>query len=222
MAYLLISGGKDREGRGVAGRESRRTVPGRTKQRMIDSAVALLRERGAAGVTVESVLARSGAPRGSVYHHFPGGRSELILAAARQAGDHIAAMIDQSVADGDPRAALDRFVQFWKHALNATDYLAGCPIVALSVGSHQDTPEAAELVREVFTRWHHALRNLLTAHGLPTERARRLATLVVSAIEGAIILCRAHRDAGPLDDVLAEVAPLLESRPVRLSRPPGT
>jgi TetR/AcrR family transcriptional repressor of lmrAB and yxaGH operons len=194
----------------VAGQESRRTVPGRTKQRMIDSAVALLRERGAAGVTVESVLAHSGAPRGSVYHHFPGGRNELILAAARQAGDHIAAMIDRSVADGDPHAALDRFVLFWKHALTATNYSAGCPIVALAVDSHQDIPEAAELVRDVFTRWHLGLQNLLAAHDFPAERARRLATLVVSAIEGAVILCRTHRNAEPLDHVLAEVAPLLE------------
>jgi AcrR family transcriptional regulator len=197
----------------MAGRESQRTAPGRTKQRMIDSAVTLLRERGAAGITVESVLARSGAPRGSVYHHFPGGRSELILAAARRAGDLIATMIDESVAANDPHAALDRFVQFWKHSLTATDYLAGCPIVALTVDSHQDPPEAAELVRDIFTRWHLGLQNLLAAHGFPAERARRLATLVVSAIEGAVILCRAHRDARPLDDVLAEITPLLEAPP---------
>jgi TetR/AcrR family transcriptional repressor of lmrAB and yxaGH operons len=199
----------------MAGRKTRRTAPGRTKQRMIDSAVALLRERGAAGVTVESVLARSGAPRGSVYHHFPGGRSELILAAARRAGDYVAAMIDESVADNDPHAALDRFAQFWKHALTATGYLAGCPIVALAVDSHQDPPEAAKLVRDIFTRWHLGLESLLAAHGFPAERARRLAILVVSAIEGAVILCRTHRDTGPLDDVLAELTPLLRMPPAR-------
>jgi len=164
------------------------------------------------------VLAHSGAPRGSVYHHFPGGRSELILAAVRQAGDHITAMIDQSAGDNGPHAVLDRFVQFWKHALTATDYLAGCPIVALAVDS-QDTPEAAQLVHDIFTRWHLDLQNLLAANGFPTQRARRLATLVVSAIEGAVILCRAHRDAGPLDDVLAEITPLLEAPPAHHTRP---
>ena len=65
---------------------------------MLDSAVLLLRERGAAGVTVDAVLAHSGAPRGSVYHHFPGGRNELILGALRQAGDYIAVIVDESVA----------------------------------------------------------------------------------------------------------------------------
>src|SRR5262249_22259316 len=107
----------------------------------------------------------------------------------------------------------DRFVQFWKHALTATDYLAGCPIVALAVDSHQSTAEATELVRDIFTRWHLGLRNQLAAHGFPAERARRLATLLGSAIEGAVILCRAHRDAGPLDDVLAEITPLLGAPP---------
>jgi TetR/AcrR family transcriptional repressor of lmrAB and yxaGH operons len=193
----------------LTGQGSRRAAPGRTKQQMLDSAVVLLRERGAAGVTVDAVLAHSGAPRGSVYHHFPGGRSELILGAVRQAGDYIAAKVDETVADGDPRTALNRFVQFWRRTLAATDYLAGCPIVALAVDSRQDYPEAAELVRGIFARWQASLRDLLTAHGFPPERARRLATLVVSAIEGAIILCRAHRDDRPLDDVLAEITPLL-------------
>jgi TetR/AcrR family transcriptional regulator, lmrAB and yxaGH operons repressor len=195
----------------MAGHESRRSAPGRTKQRMVDSAVALLRERGAAGVTLESVLAHSGAPRGSVYHHFPGGKSELILAAARRAGNFVAAMIDESITDNDPHAALDRFIQFWKHALTTTDFLAGCPIVALAVDSHQDTPQATELVRDIFTRWHLGLETLLAAHGFPEERARRLATLMVCAIEGAVILCRTHRDTGPLDDLLAEITPLLEA-----------
>src|ERR687885_2805387 len=97
-----------------------------TKQRMLDSAVLLLRERGAAGVTVDAVLAHSGAPRGSVYHHFPGGRNEMVLGAVRQAGDYITAMVDESAATGDIRQTVDRFVAFWKRALTKTDYRAGC------------------------------------------------------------------------------------------------
>ncbi len=100
-------------------------------------------------------------------------------------------------------------MQFWRRTLAATDYLGGCPVVALAVDSRLGYPEAAELVREIFTRWQASLHDLLTAHGFSHERARRLATVVASAIEGAIILCRAHRDDGPLDDVLAEITPLL-------------
>lgn len=190
--------------------DQRRRAPGSTKQRMLDSAVLLLRERGAPGVTVDAVLAHSGAPRGSVYHHFPGGRNELIIGALRQAGDYITAIVAESVAEGDAQRMVGRFIRFWKRALTATDYRAGCPLVAVAIDSREHIPEAADLVREIFVRWQASLSDLLVANGFPAERAPRLANLIVSAIEGAIILSRAHRDLTPLDDVLAEITPLLE------------
>jgi len=190
--------------------EQRRRAPGGTKQRMLDSAVLLLRERGAPGVTVDAVLAHSGAPRGSVYHHFPGGRNELILGALRQAGDYIAVIVEESVAAGDVQRTVGRFVRFWKRALTDTDYRAGCPLVAVAVDSREHIPDAAELVREIFVRWQASLSELLVANGFLVERAGRLANLIVASIEGAIILSRAHRDLTPLDDVLTEITPLLE------------
>ena len=183
-----------------------------TKQRMLDSAVLLLRERGAAGVTVDAVLAHSGAPRGSVYHHFPGGRNEMVLGAVRQAGDYIAAMVDDSATGGDAQQMVHRLVVFWKRVLTKTDYRAGCPVAAMVVDGRDLVPDAGDVVREIFAQWQASLAGALSAGGFAEQRAQRLATLVVSAIEGAIILCRAHRDLGPLDDVLVEIAPLLERR----------
>jgi TetR/AcrR family transcriptional repressor of lmrAB and yxaGH operons len=181
-----------------------------TKQRMLDSAVLLLRERGAAGVTVDAVLAHSGAPRGSVYHHFPGGRNEMVLGAVRQAGDYIATMVDESAAEGDVQQMVHRLVAFWKRALTKTEYRAGCPVAAMAMDSRDVVPDAGDVVRDVFARWRTSLVEALSASGFAAPRAQRLATLIVSAIEGAIILCRAHRDLSPLDDVLAEILPLLE------------
>lgn len=183
-----------------------------TKQRMLDSAVLLLRERGAAGVTVDAVLAHSGAPRGSVYHHFPGGRNEMVLGAVRQAGDYIAAMVDDSATGGDAQQMVRGLVVFWKRVLTRTDYRAGCPVAAMVVDGRDLVPDAGDVVREIFAQWQASLAGALSAGGFAELRAQRLATLVVSAIEGAIILCRAHRDLGPLDDVLVEIAPLLERR----------
>ena len=87
---------------------------------------------------------------------------------------------------------------------------ANCPVAAMAMDSRHLVPGAGDLVREIFAQWHAGLAEALSGSGFEPPRAQRLATLVVSAIEGAIILCRAHRDLGPLDDVLAEIAPLLE------------
>ncbi|MFD5831760.1 TetR/AcrR family transcriptional regulator [Lentzea sp. NPDC060358] len=183
-----------------------------TKQRMLDSAVLLLRERGAAGVTVDAVLAHSGAPRGSVYHHFPGGRSEMVLGAVRQAGDHIAAVVSESAAEGDVALMVQRLVAFWKRALTKTGFRAGCPVAAMALDGRDLVPEAGDVVREIFARWHDSIAEALRDNGFDAPRAERLATVVVSVIEGAIILCRARRDLAPLDDVLVEIAPLLQRR----------
>lgn len=181
-----------------------------TRQRMLDSALLILRERGAAGVTIDAVLAHSGAPRGSVYHHFPGGRSELILGAVRQAGGYISAMID-GTADGGGPQVLERLAEFWRRALIGSDFRAGCPAVAMTVDSRHSLPEAAVLVDEIFARWRGSLARRLMLDGVPADRAERLATVVVAAFEGAILLCRAHQDLSPLDDVVHELTPLLEA-----------
>lgn len=188
-----------------------------TKQRMVDSTAVLLRERGAAAVTVDAVLARSGAPRGSVYHHFPGGRNELIMSALAESADYISAMLERATAEGDARTAVRSLVRFWKRALADSDYRAGCPVVGLAVDSGCEIPGAAEAVRTVLIGWQADLAAVLVADGYPSKRAHRLAALIMSAVEGAIILARAQRDAGPLDEVAAELDLLLAqpSAPVR-------
>jgi AcrR family transcriptional regulator len=176
---------------------------------MLDSAVVLLRERGAGRVSVDAVLAHSGAPRGSVYHHFPGGRKELITGAVRRAGDYIVHAIDRAAESGDPQQVLDMFVRFWTRTLRESDFRAGCPVLAVAIDGDEDVPEAAALVREIFAAWHDRLTRLLAGNGVDDERARRLATLTVAAIEGAIALCRAQKSETPLQDVAAELRPLL-------------
>lgn len=180
-----------------------------TRTRMLNSAIALLRERGAGGVTIDAVLAHSGAPRGSVYHHFPGGRDEMLLTGARQAADFITHLIDVAAADGDPGTAIDTFVEFWRQSLLATDYRAGCPVVALAVDSRDDLPDASELVRTTFDVWQTKLTALLVESGHPKARARALATMAVASIEGAVLLCRSERSDVPLTTVAAELRRLL-------------
>ncbi|MDQ1248458.1 MAG: hypothetical protein QG597_2830 [Actinomycetota bacterium] len=179
---------------------------------MVESAAVLLGARGVAGVTVDAVLADSGAPRGSVYHHFPGGRDEVLLAGLDQAGEVISAKLDQALAEGDPHAAVASFVRFWKRLLVDSDFRAGCGVVAVVVDSRPDVPQALEGARAIFDRWHRVLTGVLVSDGFAAERADRLATMMVAAVEGAIVLCRAGGDVAALDAVAAEIDLLLDIR----------
>ena len=179
----------------------------RTKDRMIDSAVRLLRERGVHGLTVDAVLADSGAPRGSVYHHFPGGRQELLVAAARTSASYITHLIEEAAAESDPMAAIQRFAAFWRQAMLDSDFQTGCPVAALAAAGESD--ELLEIARTAFDAWRRDLAAAIGTTGVEAARADRLAGMVISSIEGALPMCRAYRSAEPLDLVVAELALLL-------------
>jgi AcrR family transcriptional regulator len=176
---------------------------------MLDSAIGLLQRQSAAAVTIDAVLADSGAPRGSVYHHFPGGRNELIRAAVEVAGDRMRETMERASDGAGPQEALAAFAGFWKSRLEASGFRDGCPIVAAAVDGQHLVPEAEEAVRNVFARWQDLLTAAFTRAGRSPEQAAALATLGISAVEGAVLLCRLQRGVQPLDDVLAQLAPLL-------------
>lgn len=183
-------------------------VRGETKRRMLLGGVALLRERGSAGVTIDAVLARTGAPRGSVYHHFPGGRRQLLSESLGLAADAIATLIEDSASD-TPEQALRRLVEFWRKLLSAGDFQAVCPAIAVAVGGTEDDRALHPEVAEILIRWRTALATALAAAGIPPTRTESLANLTLSAIEGAIVLCRVTRTMDPLDQVAAELEALL-------------
>ena len=174
---------------------------------MIRSAAVLVRERGARGTSIDDVLAHSGAPRGSVYHHFPGGRDELLREATAFAGAYVEHLMASS--PGDPAAALDAVLEQYRADLLATGFRAGCPVVAVAIEDRGDDSGASAQAGEVFTRWSRALAASLEASGVRPERAAELADLALAATEGAIVLSRARRDITPFDRVRAELRALL-------------
>lgn len=181
-----------------------------TRDRMVATAALLLREHGAAGVTVDAVLDRSGAPRGSVYHHFPGGRIELLEAAVAYAGAAVASAMTDAADDVDPATAVAGFCGYWRRQLLESDFRAGCPVVAVAVEADDRLADAIDLAGEAFERWRQVLAHWLVDAGAEPERSDRLAHTVVAAIEGAVVMCRAERSTAPLDAVTAELVALVQ------------
>jgi TetR/AcrR family transcriptional regulator, lmrAB and yxaGH operons repressor len=182
---------------------------GATRIRMLLSAAEVMRERGAAGVTIDEVLTRSGAPRGSVYYHFPEGRNQILTEALRFAGDAITATID-GAEGGIP--LVRNFVEFWEQSLAESDFNAGCPVVAAAIGSADDDPALSLVAGEIFDRWRAALSRAFVADGFDDADAGSLAVTCIAALEGAVVLCRSTRSADPLRDVAQQLEFLIKSR----------
>ncbi|CAO5184056.1 Uncharacterized HTH-type transcriptional regulator Rv0196 [Frankia sp. AiPs1] len=179
-----------------------------TRERMLASTAALVRERGASATSVDDILTHSHAPRGSVYHHFPGGRAQLIEEALDLAGATVGEIVVRA-GDRTPSQVFDAFIASWRSTLVDSQYRAGCPVLAVAVESNDNAPQLTHAAARAFASWQTALAELLHHHGATPVRARRIATLVVASVEGAVVLCRVERSPRPIDDIARELRPLI-------------
>jgi AcrR family transcriptional regulator len=181
------------------------------RERMVISAALLIRERGAHPTAIADVLEHSGAPRGSAYHYFPGGRTQLLCEAIDYAGQYVAAKIAKAESAPD---ALDGLVAHYRKQLTGSDYRAGCPVVAVTVeagdpGKPDQATPVLDRAAAAFTRWIDLIAQRLVADGVSAVRAEELAMLITTAIEGAIVVARASRDLKALDLVHGQLRNLL-------------
>jgi AcrR family transcriptional regulator len=146
-------------------------------------------------MSTREVLARTGAPRGSVYHHFPRGRTELIELAI----DHSLQWMQKQVGAIDAKSPDDvvaGYLGIWRRVVEGTGFRAGCAVTGAVIGAHE--PSILERAKEAFDATGDALAALFRKTGLEQDEAARRATLLVYAAEGAVILARAQHSIEPL------------------------
>jgi AcrR family transcriptional regulator len=195
--------GVDDPARGGTGRRDGR-------QRLLEGALSLLAERGYAAMELRDVAERGHAPRGSIYHHFPGGKSQLAAAAAALEGERVRETIERSLAERGLRETLLMFGElFRRRAANHPDRI-GCPVAAAALARPED-PALAAAATAAFRSWEDAIVRALRGEGVTAKQARPFAALVVSTIEGALVRTRAAGDHAPLDDAVAGLAQALDA-----------
>ncbi len=169
----------------------------------------LLRRQGYAATGLNEIVRRSGAPKGSLYFHFPGGKEELAAAAMEQTGEELRGAIAAVIASR-PRASesLGALIDGLGAGLEASGYRDGCPIATVTLEAAATSEVLRAAAERVFAAWLGTLEEGLVAGGLEPARAARRALLVLSAIEGALLLARARRDLAPLEAVRDELAAL--------------
>jgi TetR/AcrR family transcriptional repressor of lmrAB and yxaGH operons len=179
-----------------------RIVPSDARRKMIESAVTLLAMRGLQGTSFGDVLERSGAPRGSIYHHFPEGKDQLVDAAIELAGDRALRVLD--AVEGAPPIEVTRyFLDLWRQVLVRSNLRAGCAVLAVTVAT--DSPDLLDHAASIFRAWRGRLAELYVTGGMDAAAAARLAVTVVAASEGAVVVSRAERSLEPFELVVEQL-----------------
>jgi len=195
---------------GEPARAARTAAESSSREDFVDATGRLLQRQGYAASGLNEIVARSGAPRGSLYFHFPGGKQELAAAAMERGGRRLRdAITIVLAAHEDPVDGIGALIDGMAAGLLASRFRDGCPVatVALEVAAVDDTLRAAAC--GAFDSWLDAIGERLRAAGLDAAVAERRALLVLAALEGALILARARREISPLEAVREELRELL-------------
>ena len=177
-------------------------MPSDARQKMIESAVTLLALGGLEGTAFRDVLERSGAPRGSIYHHFPDGKDQLVEAAIGLAGERALGVLDR-LHGSPPKAVTEAFFDLWRAVLVRSNVRAGCAVLAVTVAT--DSPDLLDQAASIFRAWRGLIAELFVEGGMSGDAAARLAATLVAASEGAVVVSRAERSLEPFELVAAEL-----------------
>jgi AcrR family transcriptional regulator len=184
-----------------------------TRTRILTATNELFRRRGYNGTALKDVTAAAGAPTGSLYHFFPGGKSELAAAAMVESGTTYRQLFEMMAdEEHDPAEAVRSFFHGAADVLDDCDFIDVCPIgtVAGEIASTDEALRAA--ADQVFTSWIESAAARFRAAGLPETDAAALAGTVVAALQGGFLLARCHRDADRLRSIGDEMHRLVTAR----------
>jgi TetR/AcrR family transcriptional repressor of lmrAB and yxaGH operons len=179
-------------------------MAGDSRERMVRSAASLIGSRGVSATSFSDVVADSGAPRGSIYHHFPEGKRQLAEDAIRYTSDRVLAFQRASTAT-TPAGVLDRFIGMWRQVVETSGGASGCVVAGVAIDTLADDVSLLDVVRSTFRSWVALLTEQLEAVGVPADRAEPIALATLAGMEGALILCRAEGSSAPLNTVADEL-----------------
>jgi TetR/AcrR family transcriptional repressor of lmrAB and yxaGH operons len=184
----------------------------KTRTRLLSNAGELFGSQGFHATGLDQILRRSRAPKGSLYHHFPGGKDELAIETVRYMAGVKKETISQVLgSDSDPLAALKALFECEAKALSASDFRDGCPIAAVTLDLASSQRAICEACEQGFQTLLEVFEQHLRRAGLSAARAKTLATMVLASLEGGAILSRAQRSVEPLTTIERELATLIKS-----------
>jgi TetR/AcrR family transcriptional repressor of lmrAB and yxaGH operons len=183
-----------------------------TRQRMLDTAAELFHTQGYHATGLNQLVSAGGAPKGSLYFHFPGGKEQIAAEALRLSGvqlhDALKALVTQAP---DTASGIEAVVNALAQSLLDSDFQRGCPLATVAL----DVASESELIRQScadgYDSWHDVLAEYLVKQGLSAEKAADLTTIVLASIEGGLLLAKTKKDIAPLRAIAVHLRATVES-----------
>ena len=186
----------------------------RPRERMVFSAAQLIRRHGVSATGLRDVVAHARAPRGSVQHYFPEGKQQLVGEAVEWAGRYAGGWVPRflaGMAAPTPSKLFAAMVRQWIEEYRRDGFAAGCPLAATTVDWVESTPEIRPSLTRALAAWRDPVVAALNELGVPRRKATGVATLMISTLEGAVVLARVEQDLEPLYTAVRELGPHLDT-----------
>ena len=184
-----------------------------SKERIVIKTAELLQRQGYSGTGLKQIIEESGAPRGSLYFHFPGGKEQLAVAAIGYACNAQVKAIQAAFEQTSTAVeAMVTLIGTARDRLEESNFSEGCPIATVVLETAATSEPLQRTCRHALETWSELFSQRLVAEGHLAEDASRRALTVLTMIEGALVLSRAYRSTEPLDAVASEMERVLEIR----------
>jgi TetR/AcrR family transcriptional repressor of lmrAB and yxaGH operons len=172
------------------------------RHNLVRSAVRLFRRQGYAATGVQQILSLSGAPKGSLYHYFPGGKEAIGEAAVELAGEMVGDTLEELAASNpSPRAFVAAYCKQYGDWMEESDFQSGCPIATTLLETAPRSEPITAAGRAAVDSWIETIAAVFKRSGVEARVAKQRAELLISAVEGALILSRVRRSKAPILNV---------------------
>ena len=191
-----------------------------TRERLIGAMADALQRRGLHGMGLTELLAQAQAPKGVLYHHFPGGKAELAVAAINASAQRMVDSLDKALKQdaSDPLAALHAWLQRSQRQLSDSGFERGCPLATVALESAPDDTAIRAALAQAFAAIRASVACAFVAAGQSAAQAAGTAALIVAAYEGGLMQSRVTGTAQPMAQVLDTLIALLQPRPTPKAR----
>jgi len=181
-----------------------------TRDRLIRTTSRLLRKQGYGATGLNQVMAEANTPKGSMYFHFPGGKEELAAAAVEYFADRVMRSLENGLDEADTVGeAVARFFDDYVEHFHRTDFAEGCAVATVVLDAAAAHEALAAATGRALRGWIDRFAEALEAEGRSPAEAHGLATLIVAAIEGSVVIGKGERSTEPFVAVKAVLRDLL-------------